>query len=124
MINAHFGDNATLYRKARVNGAEIYARYELRGVQWRQKIVREASEGGRYSVRTATSVTIPADTIGADMFPGPMQGDVLVLGNGPDITGDYSIAELRKDYSSYCTVQAVANNTLRPRLKHWRIEAV
>lgn len=124
MSNAHFGDNATLYRKARVNGAEIYARYELRGVQWRQKIVREASEGGRYSVRTATSVTIPADTIGADMFPGPMQGDVLVHGSGPQLTEAYTIADLRRESPSYCTVQAVADNTLRPRLKHWRIEAV
>ena len=124
MSNAHFGDNATLYRKARVNGAEIYARYELRGVQWRQKIVREASEGGRYSVRTATSVTIPADTIGADMFPGPMQGDVLVHGSGPQLTGAYTIADLRRENPSYCTVQAVADNTLRPRLKHWRVEAV
>ena len=124
MSNAHFGDNATLYRKARVNGADIYARYELRGVQWRQKIVREASDGGRYSVRTITSMTIPADTIGADMFPGPMQGDVLVHGSGPQITDAYTIADLRREHPSYCTVQAVADNTLRPRLKHWRIEAV
>jgi hypothetical protein len=58
------------------------------------------------------------------MFPGPMQGDVLVHGSGPQLTGAYTIADLRRESPSYCTVQAVADNTLRPRLKHWRIEAV
>lgn len=118
-----FNDTITLYRKSRVNSAEIYTRYVISGVQWRQRIVREAGADGHAALQTVTSVTIPDEGLDRIEFPGPMQGDVLVLGKGPAITDEYSIADLRHDHATYCTIRAIADNTLRPLLRHWRIEA-
>jgi hypothetical protein len=114
MTHPLFADTVTVYSK---NG-EQYIRHVLRGVQWRQKTER-LNDNGRIALATVTSVTIPK---GIEMAVKP--GDVLVLGVGPAITDEYTIAQLRADNTTYCTVKAVADNTLRPRLKHWRVTAI
>lgn len=123
MSHPLFTDTITLYRKSRVNGSEVYMHYLVDGVQWRQRIVREAGADGHATMQTVTSVTIPDTELDRIEFPGPMQGDVLVLGKGPAITDAYTIADLRREHATYCTIRAIADNTLRPLLRHWRIEA-
>lgn len=122
MSHPLFGDTVTLYRKIRQDSRDSYTRHLLVGVQFRQKIDRELN-GGIASLRTVTSITIPQN-IGAGLMPGPMQGDVIVLGTGPEITAEYPITTLRREHPTYCTVQAVSDNTLRPHLRHWKVVAV
>ena len=114
MTHPLFADTVTVYSK---NGDQ-YARHVLKGVQWRQKIER-LNDNGKIAIATVTSVTIPE---GVEMAVKP--GDVLVLDVGPELTDEYTIARLRAEYESYCTVKAVADNTRRPRLKHWKVTAV
>lgn len=114
MTHPLFSDTVTVYRK---NG-EQYDRHVLEGVQWQQKTER-MNDGGKLALAAMTSVTIP-ESAGMAVKP----GDVLVLGTGPEITGEYTIARLRAEDETYCTVRTVADNTLRPRLKHWKVMAV
>ncbi|MBR6709093.1 MAG: hypothetical protein IKL84_05380 [Clostridia bacterium] len=114
MTHPLFADTVTVYSK---NGDQ-YTRHVLKGVQWRQKIER-LNDNGKIAIATVTSVTIPE---GVGMATKP--GNVLVLGVGPELTDEYTIARLRADNESYCTVKAVADNTRRPQLKHWKVKAV
>lgn len=114
MSRVLFSDTITLYQK---NG-DIYERVVINGVQWRQRIDR-VSDSGKLSMTTSTSVTLP-DGVSDEIKP----GDVIVPGVGPEITDAYSIAALRADYGGYCTVQAVADNRNRPKLRHRRVTAV
>lgn len=109
-----FTDTVTLYGK---RGAE-YVRTVLAGVQWRQKAER-LNDDGKLTFKAATVVTVPA-AVGADVLP----GDVLVYGTAPELTEEYTIAHLRADYPTYCTVQTVADHRNRPRLKHRKVTAV
>lgn len=109
-----FSDTVTLYR---CNG-DIFERVVMKGVQWRQKIER-INDGGKLVISAETSVTIPGE-IDTEVRP----GDVLVLGVAPELTDEYTVASLRADHETYCTVQAVADNRNRPKLKHRRVRAV
>ena len=51
------------------------------------------------------------------------RGDVLVEGEGPEIGAGFTMEQLRREGANCCTVVMVADNTKRPRLKHWRIDA-
>jgi hypothetical protein len=114
MSHPLFTDTVTAYRRE----GDRYVRRVLKDVQWRQKTER-LNDNGRIALATVTSVTIPK---GIEIAVKP--GDVLVLGVGPAITDEYTIAQLRADKTTYCTVKAVADNTLRPKLKHWRVTAI
>lgn len=114
MTHPLFSDTVTVYQK---NG-EQYTRHVLKGVQWRQKVER-LNDNGKLALAAVTSVTIPE---GVEMAVRP--GDVLVLGAGPEIAEEYTIARLKAENATYCTVKAIADNTLRPRLKHWKVTAV
>ena len=114
MTHPLFTDTVTVYRKE----GERYIRHVLAGVQWRQKTER-LNDNGKLSLVTVTSVTIPGEGA-APVKP----GDVLILGKGPEITEAYTIARLKAENETYCTVKGVADNTRRPRLKHWKVTAV
>lgn len=114
MTHPLFTDTVTVYSK---NGDQ-YTWHVLKGVQWRQKIER-LNDNGKIAIATVTSVTIPE---GVKMAVKP--GDVLVLGVGPELTDEHTIAHLRANNDTYCTVKAVADNARRPRLKHWKVTAV
>lgn len=114
MTHLLFSDTVTVYRK---NGDQ-YTRHVLKGVQWRQKIER-LNDNGKLLLVTVTSVTIPGEGT-APVKP----GDVLVLGEGPELTEVLTIARLKAENETYCTVKGVADNTRRPQLKHWKVTAV
>lgn len=109
-----FSDTVTLYRR---NG-DIFERVVMNGVQWRQKIER-INAGGKLAISAGTSVTIPGE-IDAEVHP----GDVMVLGIAPELTDEYTVASLRAEHETYCTVQSIADNRNRPKLKHRRVTAV
>lgn len=114
MIHQLFADTITVYHK----DGERYSRHVVVGVQWRQKTER-LNDNGKLSLVTVTSVTIP----GEGTVP-VKPGDVLVLGEGPELTDALTIARLKAENETYCTVKGVADNTRRPRLKHWKVTAV
>lgn len=114
MMHPLFSDTVTAYHK----DGDRYTRRVLKNVQWRQKIER-LNDGGKLALVAVTSVTIP-DDVEMEVRP----GDVLILGIGPALTGEYTIARLRADHETYCTVRAVTDNRLRPRLKHRKVTAV
>ena len=50
--------------------------------------------------------------------------DVVVLGDCPaEITGSYTITNLKKEYADSAIIYAVSDNTLRSFLKHWSVSA-
>lgn len=112
--NSLFTDIVTVYHKI----GDRFARQVISGVQWRQKIER-LNDNGKLSLVTVTSVTIPGEGT-APVKP----GDVLVLGEGPELTEALTIARLKAENETYCTVKGVADNTRRPQLKHWKVTAV
>ena len=114
MTHPLFTDTVTLYRK---NGDQ-YVPEVLRGVQWRQKIER-LNDGGKLIMVTVTTVTVP-EQISAAISP----GDVMILGVGPKLSASYTIARLREDNPTYCTVRGVTDNRLRPQLRHRKVTAV
>ena len=117
MRNPLFGDTVTLYHRQSTG----WQRTVLAGVQWKQTIRSTSDSNGKMQLATVTSVTIPA-AIPAEISADGQ--DVMVLGIGPALSDTYTLANLRREYPSYCTVRAVADNTLRPRLKHRKVTAV
>lgn len=109
-----FDDMITVYRK---KSGEHYSRHVIVGVQYRQKTDR-LNDNGKLSIVAVTSVTIPGEGT-APVKP----GDVLILGEGPELTESYTIARLKAENETYCTVKGVVDNTRRPQLKHWKVTA-
>ena len=112
-----FTDTVTAYHRTREGRADIWTRRELRGVQWRQKTVRTAlaNEAGKILYAAETTVTIPAPAA---------PGDVLVFGAcAAEITEEYTEDDLIRGHGAVI-VQSVADNTLRPRLRSWKVVCV
>ena len=114
MSRALFSDAITVYHR----DGDSFTRQVIEGVQWRQKVER-LNDNGKLSLVTVTDVTIPASA-GVTVSV----GDVMIRGQAPPLIGSYTIADLKKAYSTFCTVRTVTDNTCRPRLKHWKVTAV
>ena len=114
MMRPLFSDTVTVYHRE----GDAFVRYVLHGVQWRQKVER-LNDNGRLSMVTVTGVTIPESV---ETVVGV--GDVLILGEAAELTQEYTIAQLKKDYPTYCTVKSITDNTHRGRLKHRKVTAV
>ena len=128
-----FTDTVTLYNHVRRGRTESWARTVISGVQICQTVKHDFADGK--SVRTTeTSVTIP---IGADAggkryeSPGGYSGegwtlnpddgaDLLVEGRcEQEIDATHTVDELISRCGAL-TVRAAADNTRRPRLRHWK----
>lgn len=119
-----FTDTVTAYHRTRQGRADIWTRRELRGVQWRQKTVRTAlaNETGKILYAAETTVTIPAPAAPGGLTLAP--GDVLVFGAcAAEISGEYTEDDLIRGHGAVI-VQSVADNTLRPRLRSWKVVCV
>ncbi|MDD3212777.1 MAG: hypothetical protein PHY64_03850 [Eubacteriales bacterium] len=136
-----FGDTVTLYNRYRVNRADAWQRTVLTGVQVRQRVEKTVDSSGLHVARSV-SVTIPVDVdaggrhyLPPALFAGSDNRaaywsldaehnlDVIVLGEcSAELTDEYTLDDLKKEHG-YATVKAVADNTLRPRLKHWKVTA-
>lgn len=142
MNTALFGDTITLYNRYRLNREDAWQRTVIHGVQVRERIEKTVDANGLH-VANSVSVTIPvdADAGGRHYLPPALftesahKGnywsldaahnlDLIVIGAcDKELTDDYTLDNLQKDYG-YATVKAVADNTSRPHLKHWKVTAV
>ena len=140
-------DTVTLYMKHvdSVTKKDVWTRCILSSVIWTQKTVRGMADGVLRLARQ-TSVTIDSDVVAkidgagatfvdpkayaalTDLQRGAKwtldKGFVMVYGSGADIGTGYTIAQLKADSDSYCTIQVIGDNTKRALLNHWQVEAV
>ena len=118
-----FTDTVTAYHRTRQGRADIWTRRELRGVQWRQTVrTALANEAGKILYAAETTVTIPAPAAPGGLTLAP--GDVLVFGAcAAEISEEYTEDDLIRGHGAVI-VQSVADNTLRPRLRSWKVVCV
>lgn len=123
-----FTDTVTLYN----HHDDSWYRTILEGVQWTEKTERTVDSDGVIHLTLSIAVTVPyrAGYVEPEAYKG--EGftfgldnlDVVVLGIcDKEITDTYTITDLQDEYNA-ATISAVADNTLRQFLKHWRVTAV
>lgn len=100
----------------------------LRGVQWTKREEKTMTANGVVQVADAVTLTIPFDVdSGRETWEIDARTnlDVIVLGAvTKELTEEYPLPALRREYDSYATVKSVADNTNRRFLKHWSVTAV
>lgn len=115
-----FTDSVTLYHRERAGRTDEWTRTVLHGVQWKQKTVRVAAGGssagdGKIVYATETGITIPvraADGVRIAV------GDIFVFGIcTAEIEGETTEDTILCEHRGVI-VQSIADNTLRPRLRH------
>lgn len=116
MTRGIFVNTVTIYH---FDGA-LWQRRLIAGVFWQQKRALHVQKDGARGTGCALRVTVPAEA--AEGAPAQV-GDVLLCGEGPLVSSDAEMTALCAAQPTLCTVKAVWDNTHRPRLKHWRIEA-
>lgn len=104
------------------SGRDTWTRTVLRGVHWRYGTTAstDRSGDGRIERVPQARVIIPhallpevnVDVGGKDYF---------VLGDGPDITANYTPADLKRDHPEMGTAKTVEDHTRAPHLKHWKV---
>jgi len=107
-----FGETLTAYRQEE-NG---WAREVIGGVFLRREVQMRVLDGGMREFRPVLKATIPGEESKVRI------GDVIAVGEGPQISNAAEMAELRETGECYAVVR-IQDNTMQPRLKHWRIEA-
>jgi tRNA(Leu) C34 or U34 (ribose-2'-O)-methylase TrmL len=140
-MSALFGDTITLYNHYKAARVDYWQRTVITGVQYRAKTEKTVDSAGLH-IANSVSVTIPdsadagvrtylapvafaADTAKTNHWSLDPAGnqDFIVFGAvTKDITTLYTIDALKAEYG-YVTVKAVSDNTLRPRLKQWKVTA-
>ena len=139
MNNALFGDTITLYNHHKTARVDYWQRTVITGVQYRMKTEKTVAADGLHVVNSV-SVTIPGDAnAGTRTYLSPAafaastaktshwtldaaeNQDLVVFGSvTKDISALYTIDALKAEYG-YTTIKAVSDNTLRPRLGHWKV---
>lgn len=128
MSSILFGDTVTLFNHYR----DTWYKTVLSGVQWLNKVTKTSDSDGKLTVIPEVEITIPyrngyilpKEYIGEGFTFNPKGLDIVVLGEvSEEITGDFTITSLKKKYDNVATIYAVQDNTLRPQLKHWSVNA-
>lgn len=129
-----YSDTVTLYN---YQTGDTWIRNVIHNTMWKKQAVSSVSSG-KVSIGRQITVTIPADLYKSDkkyvkpeVYTDPAteftlregMRDYIAHGETPDITEDFDIDTLLQRYE-VGAVQVVADNTARPRLKHWRVTAV
>lgn len=139
-------DVVTLYMRHVADHKDVWIRAVFSGVVWSQKTVRSVDTNGNAKLARETVVLIPAEIVAmigtcAASYVSPKayaaltneqraaawtldKGCVIIRGTGSDITDSYTLGNLKAASDTYATVQVITDNTNRPVLKHWQIEAV
>lgn len=122
-----FTDTITLYNHH--NGT--WHRSVLEGVQWQDKVTKAVDSNGKMHITPDVNITVlyrdgyvsPNKYVGDGFTFGLDNLDVVVLGVcDKEITDTYTITDLQDEYNA-ATISAVADNTSRQYLKHWRVTA-
>lgn len=111
-----FTDTVTVYRCQEDQWTRTAV---LQGVQLRQRIER-VNENGKSTFQTVTSLTIPAHIVHDITVDG---STALVPGVAPEVTVEMPIKRIRAEKKGFCIVNALADNTHRAHLPHWRVIA-
>lgn len=141
----HINATVTLFLQHKVGGTPGWARVVLPGVFAQQRLRRTHGSDGVLKFTRETELRIDQDILLYDdvgseiLYCEPdefsraeevsglwtlKQGDVVVLGEVvQEIGAGYTIAQLRKDYGTYATIQAVSDLRGGP-LGHWQVIAV
>lgn len=129
-----FSDIVTLYNH---QPGDTWTRTVIHNTMWKKQAVSSVSSG-KVSIGRKITAIIPADLYKADkkhvkpeLYTDPAteftlrEGvrDYIAHGETPEITEDFDIDTLLQRYE-VGAVQIVADNTSRPRLRHWRVTAV
>ena len=127
MSDLIFTDTVTVYNKCE----DTWKRTVLEGVQWKEKHEQNIADNGTLQIAKYVSITVPfrpgyvpAKLYQGDGFTfGLSNQDFIVYGDIPELlTGSKSLSDLRKKHE-VLTICAVADNTNRASLKHWRVTA-
>ncbi len=128
-----FTETITLYNHWRRGREESWTRTVICGVQVRQS-VKHKFDNGKSLRLTETSITIPVNADAGDRNyrkPSEYSGtgwtlnpddgqDLVVLGACvQEIGAGYTVDALIKEHGAL-TLTAAADNTHRPRLRHWK----
>lgn len=122
---------------------ETWSRTVIRGCEYKYSSERTVSSSGSIIFTQLLTVIIPneSDTGGkeyidgtayADLPDGEMERyftfapagnhDVIVAGEcSKEITKDYKITDLRKDFQKSGTIASLSDNTEGALLKHWKV---
>lgn len=126
-MSAIFTDTITVYNHY---NAKWFATV-LDGVQWTEKVEKVIDSDGIMQLTPYVTVTVPyrdgyvdhREYNGKGFTFGLDNLDVIVLGVcNKAITNTYSITDLQSEHRAV-TISAVSDNTLRQRLKHWKVIA-
>ena len=141
-----FTDTMTVYNYRRDADGEHWLRSVIHGVQWRHGKRRVEVSKGVFTDEPEESLTIDFQRAyeGNKPYVHPQEyqkmtadqaaacwtvdqsnrNDVVVCGKiEQEISADYNISQLKKDYPDVFNVVSVADNRNRPRLKHIRVVA-
>lgn len=128
MSEAIFTDTVTIYNHYK----DKWFRTVLEGVQWKDKVTKSIDAEGKMHIVPEVSLTVPIRNgyvepeqyQGKDFTFGLDNLDIVVLGKcTKEITEEYTITKLRKEFDNTATICAVSDNTMRRFLKHWRVMA-
>lgn len=139
-----FTNTVTVLNHYRRQREDLWQATVLSGVQVRCVVKSVLNTTGQWVTEMETQITIPADAdAGGRRYGKPaafLQADetersglwTLDPVNGMDLilpepyTGDMVDAQILSDLQreGAVTVMAVSDNTLRPRLKHWKVRCI
>lgn len=119
----YFTDTVTIYHKTvdPVTKDDVFQRVVVPGAMARWHADRTVDSSGVVKVARALSVTVLPDTDPGDLM---QPGDYLLAGDGPELTEQYTLRHLRRDWPGLAQVQVIADNRERPYLRHRRVECV
>lgn len=134
-----FNDTVTIYNHYldKLTRLDRWNRTVLHNCMWRRTTTKTVSNN-QIQIDDSVSVTIPyrsgylppneyAKTPNDEManywtLNADSNLDIVVLGDiGVDVTDDYTITNIKKDYDNVATISAVSDNTNMNHLKHWKV---
>ena len=142
-MNVLFTDVMTVYNYCGSGGAERWSRSVIHGVQWSHNKTEVTVSGGVQTEAKVEKVTVdfqrnygnkpylppdeyrklPPEQYGEFWTLDAKSGqDVIVLGEtAPEISREYRLSALKKDFQYAVTVTAVSDNRNRIRLKNIKV---
>lgn len=145
MMSVLFTDTMTVYNFYRDPDTEkdVWNRTEVKGVQWSHNKNEVSTSNGIQTESKVESITIDfgraygnkpylppneyknlsaEEVTGYWTLDAKTGQDVLVLGESDhEISRQYKLSDLQKDFQYAVTVTAVSDNRNRPRLKHIKV---
>lgn len=123
-----FTDEITLYNAYQEDDVEKWQRTVLAGVQFKRSVEKTVTSNGHLEVAESVSITIPnrssylppdewlKDRTDHWTLNAENNLDMIVYGECAQ-----EIIDSPKELSGAVTIKGVSDNTIRDRLKHWKV---